>query len=291
MLLSLVTLTLWGSLPLALKAVTGKMNPVTLTWYRYLVSVAVLTPYVFSKGIVPRPSVLTGRIWLLFAICLLGFVGNNVAYLIGLTYVAPSAAQVVIQLAPLLLMLGAVFVFHESFTRLQWSGVALLVIGMLLFFHRQLGGIQGSEFLGVAWILLAACLWAAYAMAQKVLLKQFPSMAIMWVNYTGGALLLAAFTTPGEIAALDLTMLLFLAYCCINSLIAYGAFAEAMAHWDASRVSAVVANAPLLTILFTAIVSIFLPDYVKPDHLPLLSIVGAIAVVAGSVTAAGARFR
>lgn len=290
--LSVITVVLWGSLPIALKAVAGRMSPVTLTWYRYVVSLAILTPIVWQRRLLPDPRRMSRRTLILFAITLAGFVGNNLIYLWGLTKVSPSSAQVVIQLAPLLTMVGAVFVFKEHFSNLQWWGVALLVSGMVAFFHRQLGGLlraEGPQASGVGLIMVAAAMWAGYAMAQKVLLDQFPSMAIMWINYVGGLILLAPAAVPAEIRMLSGVMLFLLFYCCVNGLIGYGTYAEAMSKWEASRVSAVVANAPLFTIFFTAIASTFFPDVFFPDQLTWVSILGSLAVVGGSVLAAGIR--
>ena len=39
-----------------------------------------------------------------------------------------------------------------------------------------------------------------------------------------------------------------LAFCGVNTLIAYGSFAEAMAHIEASKVSAILALTPLITV-------------------------------------------
>ena len=57
----------------------------------------------------------------------------------------------------------------------------------------------------------------------------------------------------GDLTAWPVALLVF---CSLNTVIAYGAFGEAMSHWDASRVSAVIALSPLLTLLFVYSVSI-----------------------------------
>jgi drug/metabolite transporter (DMT)-like permease len=290
--LSVITVVLWGSLPLALKAVAGRMSPVTLTWYRYAVSLAILTPIVWRRRLLPNPARMPRGTLVLFGVSLAGFVGNNLVYLWGLTKVSPSSAQVVIQLAPLLTMVGAVFLFKEHFSNLQWWGVVLLVSGMIAFFHRHLGTLlraEGPQAPGVGMIIVAAAMWAGYAMAQKVLLRQFPSMAIMWMNYAGGLILLGPAAAPAEIHLLSGALLFLLLYCCVNGLVGYGTYAEAMSQWEASRVSAVVANAPLFTIVFTAVASAFFPEVFQPDHLTWISVAGALAVVMGSVLAAGIR--
>jgi drug/metabolite transporter (DMT)-like permease len=74
-----------------------------------------------------------------------------------------------------------------------------------------------------------------------------------------------------------------LLFCGLNTLIAYGAFAEALEHWEASRVSAVLALAPLVTLVSVWAVSWITPTLIAPEHLTVIAVVGAILVVMGSV--------
>jgi drug/metabolite transporter (DMT)-like permease len=75
-----------------------------------------------------------------------------------------------------------------------------------------------------------------------------------------------------------------LIFCGLNTVIAYGAFAESLQHWEASRVSAILALAPILTIVSMSISAWLAPGLVQPEHITTLGLVGAILVVAGSVS-------
>ena len=88
---------------------------------------------------------------------------------------------------------------------------------------------------------------------------------------------------PRMIDGLQLGMF---AFCCANTLVAYGAFVEALYFWDISRVSAVIATAPLFTI--GAMWSLERMGFalVDAEGLNALSITGALLVVAGSVACA-----
>lgn len=287
----MVTVFLWGSLPLALKAVTGNMDPVTLTWYRHAVSLTILTPVVWRRRLLPSPATISRRM-LLWGICVAGFLGNNLAYLWGLGRISPAAAGVVIQLAPLLTLLGAVVFFGERFSRLQYWGMVLLVGGMLAFFHPRLGALlraEGVQAVGVGWVVLAAACWAAYALAQKALTRDCSSLAVLWMNFAAGLLFLAPASRPTEIEALNPSLFLLLLYCCVNGLIGYSAWAEAMSQWEASRVSAVLANTPLVTILLTWVGSRVYPELFAVEAISWINWAGALAVVGGSMLAAGVR--
>jgi drug/metabolite transporter (DMT)-like permease len=74
--------------------------------------------------------------------------------------------------------------------------------------------------------------------------------------------------------------------CCMNTLVAYGAFAEALAHWEASRVSATLALTPLVTFVAVALAAWWWPDYVHAEEINALGYGGAVLVVLGSAAVA-----
>src|ERR1700741_4944468 len=112
--MSFATALLWGFLPIALTVVLGGMDAWTITWWRFAVSCAGLGAYLAWRGELPgRGAVKSGARLLVLALVTL--TANSVLYLFALDHPSPSVAQVVIQIAPLLLLLGGVFVFREHF--------------------------------------------------------------------------------------------------------------------------------------------------------------------------------
>lgn len=280
---SLLTTMLWGSLPVALKSVLGAMSPLTATWYRYVIATVILTVILRVRRSFPPAAQLRPLFWIL-AGGLVSFAGNNVLFAAGLQAVGPSAAEVVIQLAPLLLILAGVLLFHERFSPSQWLGVVILLGGMALFFHRNLAAALLSP--GVLLIVVSSVLWTTYAMAQKRLLASLPTVAILWLAYGGGALLLLPAAAPLQVRALDSAGVAFLIYCGLNSLVAYGSFAEAMAHWEVSRVSAVLATTPLFTPVFAELAATLWPSRFAHEGLDWLQLAGGVLVAVGSIMAA-----
>ncbi len=80
--------------------------------------------------------------------------------------------------------------------------------------------------------------------------------------------------------------LLLLLFCAVNTSVAYGCFAEALDHWEASRISMVLATIPLIRVVTMKRCSALFPGYVDPEHLSLLSVIGGAAVVVGPVLCA-----
>src|SRR5947209_4627520 len=102
--LSLVTALLWGVLPIALKQLLHYLGPLTITWYRFLVALAVLWSWLRVRKGIPDLGRLRGRVAALMAIAVVGLVGNYVCYLISVAYITPAGAQTLIQLAPMLFL-------------------------------------------------------------------------------------------------------------------------------------------------------------------------------------------
>jgi drug/metabolite transporter (DMT)-like permease len=291
--MALTTAVLWGMLPIALKVALTGMDAWTISWFRFSVSMLGLGAFLAWRGQLPKPRD-AGRVALaLIAVALVALIGNYVLYLFALDHTTPSVAQVVIQLAPLLLILGGVFVFRERFDPRQWIGFAVLVAGLLLFFNRRLPLLlEPTEGLGlgVALMVMAAVSWASYGLAQKRLLDHFTAPQVLLMLYVGATLLLLPASAPAAVFDLDGLQLGMLAFCCANTLGAYGAFGEALHHWDVSRVSAVLSTAPLFTIVSMWLVERSGLALVAPEGLNALSVVGALAVVVGSmITALAAR--
>jgi drug/metabolite transporter (DMT)-like permease len=220
----------------------------------------------------------------MLAVAALLLVGNYVSYLLGVQFTTPANAQLLIQLAPLLMALGGIWIFRERFRAAQWIGLGLTVAGLLLFFRDQLLAAQHAPGYGIgsAWIIAGAVVWAGYALLQKQLLAQLESTQVLFLLYVAASLALLPFAHPARLLRLDGLHWAMLAYCALNTIGAYGAFAEALAHWEASRVSAILATTPLLCIGVVALVHARWPALLAAEHIGVVGYAGAVLVVAGS---------
>ena len=291
--LALTTAVCWGLLPIALKITLAGMDAWTLTWYRFAAAAVALGAFLAWRRRLPLRTLLDRRGAWLYAVALLGLVGNYVSYLVALELTTPTVAQILIQLAPLFLLFGGLIVFRERFAPLQWLGFLVLVAGLGVFFHDRLPEVFALETklgLGVAIMLFSATAWAVYALTQKQLLTRLASEQILFLLYLGAVPLLLLPAHPAEVVALDGLQLGMLAFCCANTVIAYGCFAEALEHWEVSRVSAVVTLAPVFTVLGVHAAGWLWPTVAPPEALSGWNLLGAAMVVGGSMaTALSAR--
>ena len=283
--LALVTAACWATLPVALKITLEVLDPYTLTWFRFLVAASVMLAWLSARGGLGGFAALNAKRWSWLLLGALLLIGNYVFYLLGVQHTTPGNAQLIIQLAPLLMALGGIFVFRESYRLGQWLGLGIIAVGLGLFFQDQLAhSLLGSRqyALGSGLVIFAAVVWSAYALIQKQLLTRLSSPAILLFIYVVASLVLLPLAHPAHLLALDARHWWLLGYCALNTLVAYGAFAEALAHWQASRVSTILATTPLLSLGVIALVHSFWPASIAPERVTMLGYAGAVLVVAGS---------
>ena len=83
----------------------------------------------------------------------------------------------------------------------------------------------------------------------KVLLRRLASQQILFLLYTCVRLHYCRLLSPGDFPVKQLATGMP-DFCGLNTLVGYGALAEAMARWQAGAVSALITLTPLFTLLF-----------------------------------------
>jgi drug/metabolite transporter (DMT)-like permease len=307
--LSLITACLWGTMPNVLSVALQSIDTYTLTWFRFLSSFLLLGLYILIRQMVSRPKeffdgmrlpraqssrfLLAGKFhrrssWILLLIAILGVGLDYPLYLLGMAKTSPANSEVIIQFAPVLMGFGGIAIFKEHYTRRQWGGVAVLFAGFVLFFHEQLRTLvtaSADYWWGSSLVLLAAVCWAAYALAQKQLLRELNSEMIMLIIYGTCAVLYTPFAKISTLFSLDIVSNCILVSCGFSTLISYGAFAESLQHWEASKISAVQSLTPIITITTSWLIAAFLPT-LTPAQISLTGLAGAVLVIAGSMVIA-----
>ncbi|MBF2073544.1 MAG: DMT family transporter [Synechococcales cyanobacterium C42_A2020_086] len=297
--LSLLTALLWGIMPNVLSIALQAVDTYTLTWFRFLSSFLLLSSYLGIRRVLRGPSPvmngnkgvaalahLRGGQGLLLILAILGVGLDYPLYLQGMARTSPANAEVVIQLAPVLMSLGAILIFKERYTRQQWMGVAILTTGFSLFFREQLTALfAGSSqyFVGSVLVMLAAVAWSIYALAQKQLLQVLPSELIMLVIYGACAVLYTPTAQFQQLVGLSPLYIATLIASGLSTLISYGAFAEALAHWEASKISAIQSLTPVITLSSAWVLARLLPTVIPPEPLNRLGLAGTALVIGGSV--------
>jgi len=287
--LSLLTALMWGVLPVAFVVLIGAMDTITITWYRFTLAAIVVFVFLWRRGKLPALRTYNSKVKLVLFLAAAALAANFVFYLSSLSYLNPESAQVLIQMAPFILMFGSIFFYKERLGWLEWIGVALLLGGFSLFFNDRLAQIFSSlndYSIGILLMVLASVTWGTYGLLQKNLLTNMDSIQLTSLMYLGGVILLLPFASPATVLSLNGLQFGALLFCSLNLVLAYGAFTEALFLWDAAKVSAVITLAPLLTIVSMMLAVHWWPSVFSDSELNALAYLGALLVVAGSMLAA-----
>ena len=281
--LALTTVIFWGTLPIALKQVVASVDVFTIVWLRFTTIALwmwLVLPHraegrlflplvhLFSHNPALSHLVASGpynrkRTLLLILVAAAGLGGNFVLYNCSVIYLTASACQIVSQAGPMLLMLGSVLFLHEPMHRIQVAGIPVLILGITLFFNQSLGDLinpAAGTGTGVLVGLAATLVWATL-----IALGLFP------------------LATPSHLLNINsLFQALCLAYCCVNTLFAYGAFTKAMTVWETPKIGAVLTLTPLATLMFAHLFHLMAPARFFSENLNLLGFVGAFVTMSGA---------
>lgn len=282
-----VAIVFWGMLPIALKLSGAFIDPVTLTWFRFLVALVVSILIQWSAGSLKQFAALDAKVWLRLVLAGIFLMLNYVSFVYSLDYLAPGAAQLNFQTSPFFLAFGGVLFFKERLNAVQLSCFATLALGMLMFFHPYLdlsGANNHQVWIGVMIIQFSALSWTSYALLQKSLLNRLSPANVLLVIYGLGIFVMAPFSDFSQFASMDSFEWQIALFCAANTLIAYGCFGQSMKYWPTAQVSAMLALTPVFSFSATAlVVSIgWWPEVFHADELDGLSLLG-IGVIIVSV--------
>jgi len=287
-LFALLAAAMWGALPIGLQQVLKVMDPQTIVWYRFAVAGFGLLLILAYKKTLPDLSRLHRRYVLLILLGIFGLSVNFVLFNIALQYIPPTTSQVLSPLSSFVMLLVGVFVFKEKMGMHQKIGLVVLIIGLILFFNDHFADFMQFNlyFKGVLIAFIASTIWVAYGIAQKILLLKFSSQQILLLIYLGCALIFLPFSSPKQLFELNGLQLGCLLFCCANTLIAYGSYAEALNRWEVSKVSAMMTQISIFTIIFSEVLAHIAPAIFSDQQLNSLSYFGAVLVVSGSLLSA-----
>lgn len=292
--LALTTVFMWGSLPIAVQQVLKGMSVHTIVWYRFLVASLGLLIILSSSKNLPNLKGLNLRYKLFLCLGVLGLAGNFYLFNAALQYIPPTTSQILSPVSGFLMLLAGVFLFQEKLLTNQKIGIVCLIIGLTLFFNQHIKDFLQLNlyFKGVFIGFCAALMWVCYGIAQKMLLMKFKPQQILFILYTCCFIVFTPASETRQIFNLTPLELGCLAYACANTLIAYGCYAEALNRWEVAKVSAVVTQIPIFTMLCSIILAWLYPTIFYMEDLNFISYLGAGVVVLGAlISAIGHTFR
>jgi len=273
----------WGLLPVAIKLSVPFVDAITLTWIRFLVAFIFSFIVQLSFGQLIAFKKLSSIDWLKLLAAGLFLIVNYVTFVWCLDYLEPGAAQLNFQTAPFYLAIGGLVLFREKVSFMQSVFFATLALGLLMFFHRNLtpGSLDEQIVWGILLVQLSSFCWCVYALLQKSLHKKLSPANILLFIFALGVVVMMPKSNLTVIPTFNPEQWLIVLFCSLNTIVAYGCFAQSMKYWPTVQVSAMIALTPIAS-FGTTIVSVSMewwPDIISHTPLDWLSTTGIFVVV------------
>ena len=253
-----VTVVLWASAFVGIRAVGPHFSPGPLTLGRLAVAAVVLAALVVPQLLKSRMFPTGREWWPILGYGVMWFGGYNVALNAAEHVLDAGTAALLINVNPILVAIMAGIFLKEGFPRglligslVAFAGVALIALG------------SGSpsrpesptpDVMGVLLCLLAAVLAAVSVIIQKPVLRKFPAAQATWFGILVGALCCLPFTgqLASEIQAAPLPATLGLVYLGVfPTAVAFTTWAYALSLIEAGKLAATTYLVPGTTILIS----------------------------------------
>jgi drug/metabolite transporter (DMT)-like permease len=253
-------------------------RPVTIVFMRLIIAIVILTSYLYIKKKFVKIRREDRKLFLMLAVFepFLYFLGES----FGLTYVSATVGSVIISTIPVTATIGAWLIFRERLRIINYAGIIVSFIGVLIFVLNKGGGLTFNV-KGLALLLLAVFSATGYNLTLSRLVGNYGPVFIVNVqNMIGAVLFLPVFLISElkyfpfdsfEIKSfLPVIELAFFASCG-----AFVLFAFSMRHMGVTKANVFTNFIPVFTAFFSF--------FILGDKLTAQNIAGMIIVIAGLI--------
>lgn len=245
-----LAVTLWASAFVAIRGVGPALSPAPLALLRLGVAAVTLTVIAVAKR--PVRVRLSRKAFLLIAAYAVPWLaGYTVALNAGERHVDAGTAALLVNLAPLLVAIAAGKFLREGFSRSLIVG-SLVALGGTAFIAA--GATAQRDWAGVLLCLLAAALYAAGVMIQKVTLRHVDGLSAIWLGCVVATVVLLPWAPQlvGELQVASTGAVLGAVYLGVfPTAIGFTAWAYALRRMNAGRLSAVTYAVPAVSVLLS----------------------------------------
>ncbi|GIZ13588.1 DMT family transporter [Pseudomonas sp. NCCP-436] len=248
----------WSGNALVARAFAGEIAPFTLSFWRWLLALVLLLPFV-ARPLWLHRQALCHAGWRLLLLGGLGIAGYNSLLYSAAQTTAAINISLVNTCLPLVTFIGAGLLLKEWPARRAWWGMLVAVAGLLvLISYGQWSRLASLSFnQGDLIMLLAVLVWALYTVLQRrwvSYLQPIPGLALLGAFILLGVPLILPFylyeLSQGETLAVNVANLSAIAYTAVfASLLAYLAWNHGIRVIGAARAALTNYLMPVFTAL------------------------------------------
>ncbi len=286
----LITVILWGVLPIALKMSLPLIDVYGIAWFRFAFAAIGINLLIGARkkhlfAIYKRPP----RSSIIASIAL---AANYVCYFKGVEYLSPTAAQVLIQCSPIFLVILSLIILKEQMKVIQYIGLGCTLSGFILFYKDQIPSLLGelqTYNLGILWVITGGFTWAIYGLLQKKLVDTYAPQQVNLIIYSVAAFIFIPITDFTQFIHLNFMQWLLIIFLGLNTIIAYGTLSEAFHYLPANQVSIIITLAPLVTMIAMGAMHYFNVSWIPYETIKTQGYFGALMIILGAILVVGMR--
>lgn len=270
----IVTVLMWASSFVIVRWAAPDIAPGPLALLRLLAGTATLTLLLLwvRRGRLHMPN--RQALWLTGTYGVMWFALYTVVFNWAGHFIDAGTISMLVNLAPLMVAVGAGLFFGEGFPRRLFVGMTVSLLGISLI--TIAGSVGQLAIVGLLISAFAALLYAGGMMIQKLALRHTDPLTATWLACLAGtiALLPFAYQTVGEVGTASMSTLLWAVYMGIGpSALGFWFWGYAMMRFPAGKVAASSLTVPAIVVVMSALVLQELP--------PLLAAIGGIICLIG----------
>lgn len=180
---------IFGTMEVALKIGGASLNPLQMTFLRFLIGGLVLLPFAAAETKRTGYRLNGADLRWLFRLGTVGIPVSMLAFQLGVMRCNASTAAVLICLNPMFTMLIAHVFTDDKMSRTKWAALAVSMVGAALLL-RPWDVQEGNTVAGLALMLFAAITFAVYSVMGKRSIARIGTFMQTSVSFILGSLLL-----------------------------------------------------------------------------------------------------
>jgi drug/metabolite transporter (DMT)-like permease len=271
---------MWGVLPVIMKASLTAFSGSLITSVRLVGSFLILFTYVVlakrapSFRNFPRVAVLGG----------IAMTSNYLLFIYGLERTSAISAEIIVQIAIVMMIVAGVLLFKERMTLSKGIGTGLAMMGVYLIIWNGsdiITILSQSNFTGNMMIVAAAVAWPLYGYSQVTLNKtQTSSQALSLILLPAALASLIALPSfeASPTSPMDVPLLLLLI---ILAVIPYALLASSFKHLESSTVMVIITLSAVVTPLSVYVVRWLGAQFLVGETITPYTIIGGALILVG----------
>jgi len=270
----IATVLMWASSFVLIRWSAGELSPGPLALVRLVAGAATLTVLLLwvRRGRITLPTRAALGLTALFGV--LWFALYTLVFNLAGHYIDAGTIAMVVNLAPLMVGVGAVVFFKESFSPRLFLGMVVSLCGIGLITVAGSTGQLALTGLGIA--LIAAFLYAGGMLIQKVALRHTDPLTATWLACAAGTIALLPFlgVTIEELQTSATPVILGAIYMGIGpTALGFWFWGYAMNHFPTGKVAASTLAVPAVVVIMSGLTLGEIP--------PPLGIIGGAITLTG----------